>query len=384
MCVAAIVFNPVCLEYLEAMENDNPHGAGIAWLQNGAIQFMKGLKAKDIYQLQTDEVMSYPYLMHYRWATHGDKVPELTHPFPIGPRALLGELSGSAQAVLIHNGTWNSYERTAARYINLGNYEIPEEILAAASDTAVAAWLVQDNPEILDEISWATAVAEIVEKDGAKSMEITTRGTWSDKDGNWYSNLNWVPWSGYNSFPSYFEDDASLWKRRSAYWEEWTRRYEAGESTEDLVHPEARQMVPAKDPTGAFINWDEYYKHPFALASAEDKALGFDAYTERFRYDNLKKAADAARTSSSGEMSWDDFLVARYGEKAAAEIKATHFPEDENGDGNGDILPLSLICGYSAANGCEDDFDPDTVSEDFETVNAILERQSRNRSVNGW
>lgn len=201
MCVAAVIFNPIPLSWLECMENDNPHGAGVAWEHNNKIQFVKGLTAKEIYDMQEAGAMSYPYLLHFRWATHGDKVAELTHPFPLGPRALLGETSGCAESVLIHNGTWNYYDTEVRRHLTEGNYEIPEEVIDAGSDTAIAAWLAFWDQSVLDSVAWATAIAEMVEKeDGSRAMDITTRGTWYDKDGSWFSNLMWVPWEGYNKF----------------------------------------------------------------------------------------------------------------------------------------------------------------------------------------
>lgn len=375
MCVAAVIFSPVSLEYLECMENDNPHGAGIAWLQGDSIRFMKGLTAADINQLQIDEVMTYPYLMHYRWATHGEKVPQWTHPFPIGPRALLGELTGNAPAVLIHNGTWNRYHKAATEYIRLGNYEIPEEVIEIASDTAVAAWLAQDNPAILDEVLWATAVAEIREVDGKKTMEITTRGQWYDKDGNWYSNLNWVPWNGY-SFPSMYANDAR--DPQSAYWTEWERRYRAGEDTSTLIYP-------GENPTGGDIDWDKYFLAPYSTRGEKDKDLNFDSYVERFRTPKTGYAQSSALTvgsTGSKELSWDEYLISKYGAPVAAQIKADCFPEvDDSGPvSDSGHRNLDLVCVYSTPDGEQfEDIDPDAVSEDWETVNAILERRMRGK-----
>ena len=399
MCVAAIVFKPVQLEYLECMENDNPHGAGVAWLQGEEIRFMRGLTAKDIFQLQSDEVMSYPYLMHFRWATHGAKIAELTHPFPIGPRALLGERSGGCKALLIHNGTWGGYERAAAKYISAGNYEIPEELIASASDTAVAAWLAQDNPDILDEIMWATAVAEITETTDdegnlKKTMEITTRGTWSDKEGNWYSNLNWVPWSGsyyHSSFPDGYNYNRHA---RDAYWKEWDRRFMLGEDTSELSYPTTEIEEGSGPSRHKDIDWDLYFLAPFGTRDEDEKHLTFDQYVERFKKHGNKQPLPHTQDSqkdpksngspSRSEMSWNDYLVAKYGAAVAKQITEDCFPdsaasnEDQDTGGSDDVLPLSLVCGYSAADESDESdsyIDPDLVSEDWETVNAVLARQ---------
>lgn len=378
MCVAAVIFSPISMQYLQCMEEDNPHGAGVAWLQGDSIRFMRGLSAQDIYQMQEDKVMTYPYLMHYRWATHGDKIPQLTHPFPIGPRALLGELHGNAPAVLIHNGTWNSYDKAAGRHIRAGNYEIPEEIFDAASDTAVAAFLAQDNPEILDEIMWATAVAEIREEDGVKTMEITTRGQWYDKEGNWYSNLNWVPWSGYY-FPSMYSSTSDSAADRANYWKEWERRYRAGEDTSGLRYPGSYDPSEDAQPKNDWdeIDWDAYFLAPFSTRGEKDQHLNFDTYVERFRRSNKAAATVAAGTSTDKEFSWDDYLTSKYGAKVGAIVKESYFPDE--GD-NGGVSPgVPDACCITSPDGEHEFFDADAVSEDWETVNAILERQMRNK-----
>lgn len=358
MCVAAVIFEPVSMEYLTAMEDDNPHGAGVAWLQDGRIRFARGLTAADIFQMQSDNVMSYPYLMHYRWATHGEKIPELTHPFPLGPRALMGELHGSASAVLIHNGTWSAYETNATKFVNEGNYELPEEVLACGSDTAIAAYLALHDQDILDSVQWATAVAEIKEIDGKTTMEITTRGSWYEKESNWYSNLNWVPGNYYSFGAGY-----SLTNNDEKY-RQWEAEYYG---------------TTPNDQSLDNIDWDAYFMNPYSTRSEAEKHLSFDDFVERYRKPPPK--AVEAGPPSRAELSWDEYLVAKYGAKVAAQIKADCFPED--GADSGDA-GLALTCAYHPS--AEDDaphIDADTVSEDFETVNSILARQSAMNFLKG-
>src|SRR5690349_18188920 len=161
MCVAAICFTHQSPEYLNAMEEDNPHGAGVAWARDGVLHFRRGLTAADILRMQADGELTLPYALHFRWATQGAAVPELTHPFPIGPRALGGELAGTADALLIHNGTWHNQARHIRARSDAGAWVPPDAVIDAASDTAIAAWLAQDNPGLLTEIAWATALLTI-------------------------------------------------------------------------------------------------------------------------------------------------------------------------------------------------------------------------------
>lgn len=183
MCVAVIVKgkSPTQGELLD-MEINNPHGAGLAWADpdGRGVAYRKGLDAFQVYQLLQD--MPRPALLHFRWATHGPKVPRLCHPFPLGPKALLSvTLEGTAQAVLIHNGVWSSYRRHAPAWAKLEEF----------SDTAVAAYVARDNPGILEDVSWATAVGRI----GVGGvMEVSTTGGWKNHEGNEYSNLSWQPY----------------------------------------------------------------------------------------------------------------------------------------------------------------------------------------------
>lgn len=356
MCIAAIIFEPVSLEYLEAMDHDNPHGGGVAWEQDGKIRFIKGLNAKDVHQFQQDGVLRYPYLLHFRWATHGARVAELTHPFVLGPRALMGETSGECNALMIHNGTWSNYDRFASKALSEGNFEFPEEILNEASDTAIAAWLALDNPDILDMVPWATAVAEIRDTtdehgEPTKTMDITTRGTWSEKEGNWYSNLNWVPYYGTGYYM------ANSWRNNDSVYTEWAKEY---------FKQEKEDAEKARKDTST---WGESHE-PYATRKEEDTGLSWEEYVKKYGAptdkDFTKPASKARSETDYSKMAWDEYLVAKYGPDVAAEIEGC-FTEDDLSEGN--------LSEGSLADELAADIDPDLVSEDWETVNSILARQ---------
>lgn len=187
MCVAAIIREPVPANYLRCMDEDNPHGGGVAWINAaGELEFRRGLDHEAIFHLQQSGVLTYPYLLHFRWATHGSRIAQLTHPFPTGHRAFDGELGGVADEVLIHNGVWNDYP----------NWEpfiegVADELLLDTSDTAIAAYFYKWYPDIGDDIPWAVAAARVVHGE----MLITKHGGWTEHEGNEYSNLSWLPWN---------------------------------------------------------------------------------------------------------------------------------------------------------------------------------------------
>jgi predicted glutamine amidotransferase len=192
MCVACIIYSPQSLEKLKLMEKSNPHGAGVAWVDTTStgerkVFFQKGLTAEDIFQLQKDDFLTYPYLLHFRWATHGPRVPELTHPFPLGGDALFPDCEGEVDSVLIHNGVWHSYMHHLPTWLKDSKYD---KLVASLSDTQLAAYLAKDNPAILDSIDWATAVMSVGEDGQAK---IESRGRWYKLWDSYYSNHSWCP-----------------------------------------------------------------------------------------------------------------------------------------------------------------------------------------------
>ena len=118
---------------LEACHRANPHGAGVAWRENGLVRWSKGLEPKDL----SRHVLRLPgeIVIHFRWASVGEVTPKLCHPFPVTASANTG-LTGRARAVLFHNGTWCDWRETLGR---MPSHRITGGPL---SDTRVAASFV--------------------------------------------------------------------------------------------------------------------------------------------------------------------------------------------------------------------------------------------------
>ncbi len=429
MCVAAVIFSPISAEYLKCMEDDNPHGAGIAWEQDGAIQFVKGLTAAEIHEMQESGVMSYPYLLHFRWATHGDKVAALTHPFPIGPRALLGETAGSADKILIHNGTWHWYDDFATKHVAKGNYEFPEELISSVSDTAIAAWLAFYDDSILDSVPWATAVAEMretidAEGQSTRTMDITTRGQWYDKDGNWYSNLQWVPlYSSYSGGTpgeyyreylqnrsyacdggeyNFYETPVSAAEQRQADdLRAWSRRNDkkwVGLKSDIQVSEEYYKMwFPEKDNhRPEACDWADWYdRFDWAAMSCkgpeqaekkieeirDGRGLTWDEYQTKFGKNSAYSKDISSRDATSG-LSWNEYLTAKYGPAVAAEINRCFDNEGgEDGEADEGCGEGEKEADYALHGWHRDPTDPDwlhdgdLITDNPSMVNAWLARQ---------
>lgn len=241
MCVAVVVETdkgPSDSD-LYHMDRDNPHGVGLAWAMGDLVRYRKGLTWRQARDLLAK--IPRPALLHFRWATHGGLDRAMTHPFPIGPKALSSrKLNGAAKAVLIHNGVWRDYTRFAPQGTDLSRW----------SDTAVAAYAAGKYGDgILDFVDWATAVARAP---GDGRLDITMRGYWEEYEGNHYSNLTWQPRTRHQVkvTPSggieFLEDDA---------WTEYFNRTARQPShsaydIEDLGGPDV--------PVDEFLRWNEH------------------------------------------------------------------------------------------------------------------------------
>jgi hypothetical protein len=175
MCVACIIQAPENLpeKYIKAMAEHNPDGGGLAWIADGVLHYHKGLKWEEVYEMH--KTLPRPFLMHFRIATKGGKIPELTHPFPIGMQAFTEDLKGIAErGVIIHNGTWHNFDKYVPHGIDKSK----------VSDTQIAAFVAETNEDILDQVNWSNAIMY-------PNGKIWYRGNWDKFENNLYSNLLW-------------------------------------------------------------------------------------------------------------------------------------------------------------------------------------------------
>ena len=178
-------------EFLQACNAKNSDGAGIAWIEGGAVKYSKGdLTADDINNFKF--FTKPPYLIHFRKATQGGNKPELAHPFPVG--LVHGdELEGEANAVIAHNGTWDESKWRHFLVKSIKEDEESKELLMPKgpwSDSKVIAYLysIHGNTflEYLNE-----KVAVLTPKGLIWYGPQGTENGWN-KEGDFYvSNLVW-------------------------------------------------------------------------------------------------------------------------------------------------------------------------------------------------
>lgn len=180
MCVIAVAQDKALTEeHVKRMFGANRDGAGIAWRENGKLQWRKGLDEDQMKDLCL--TVPIPYVAHFRIASCGGIKPELTHPFPIGKDASLALKGATTGAVLFHNGhnhKWKDYLLQMA----LNGMKLPT---GPWSDSRLMAWVAAHaGNHVLPFFEEKLVVFSM------NDMEILGTG-WSLVDDLYVSNRTW-------------------------------------------------------------------------------------------------------------------------------------------------------------------------------------------------
>jgi hypothetical protein len=131
MCIILLAENKhLTKDILKKAENNNPHGSGIAWINQKTkkVEWIKAenLTADKIYKIIKSKKIQLPYIVHFRITSIGETCDELCHPFSLNAKLNENELSGSSEeGVLFHNGTMRSYKDHLDIIFNLNNEKLP-------------------------------------------------------------------------------------------------------------------------------------------------------------------------------------------------------------------------------------------------------------------
>lgn len=180
--------NPPSEAIVHANES-NKDGFGYAWVQDGNVHWSKGYEAKDLTTELVDAYLALPMpkAIHFRLATHGGTLPQLTHPFPL-KRGVPHDLKGAAKAVLFHNGIWHQYDDRLRDAI-LGGTINPNVLKGGMSDSRGMAILAQRfGDEFLDIVGLQTNKVLVLKHD-----DWVTYGSWNQKEGWSASSSNIFP-----------------------------------------------------------------------------------------------------------------------------------------------------------------------------------------------
>ena len=173
---------------VEAMYEQNKDGVGIAWREKNQVKWVKGLLSLEEAQTLCSET-PLPYVVHFRIQTVGGKRAALCHPFPVEQDVPL-DLNGTTNGyVLFHNGHWSDWRKCTLESLfgAKSKIELPKGKWSDSRAMAFAAALFGVNIlDFIDEKSVAFGPKTL----GAQSCFISGSG-WQDKNGLWFSNLNW-------------------------------------------------------------------------------------------------------------------------------------------------------------------------------------------------
>lgn len=167
-------------EVLYACHEANPHGAGVAWREGGRVRWQKNLSTGELITLL--KKLEGEVVIHFRWASVGGVDARLCHPFPVTPKASVS-LSGMAESVLFHNGTWSGYVDALMRLEQHRKEPLPTSPM---SDTRAAALVIHTTgPDALHKLPgrWVWMNAQ----------ETRLYGAWEEWRGMQVSNTHFVP-----------------------------------------------------------------------------------------------------------------------------------------------------------------------------------------------
>ena len=168
---------------LKEAEILNAHGGSIAWLQDGKINYQKGITAKKVNsiiekRLKPNKVQT--AIIHFRIASVGKVNKALCHPFPISSEVKTDlKVEDSKFDLLFHNGTVTSWETMLIESLQKHEGKLPKGEL---SDSRVIAFLLNRHG------------TDIIKNANFNKFSILTKkgivkfGTWVKVDNNECSN----------------------------------------------------------------------------------------------------------------------------------------------------------------------------------------------------
>jgi hypothetical protein len=173
------------MEELERGAKCNSDGAGIAWIANRKVHWVKGLESSPDLVMSTlkEKKATLPVAIHFRAASVGGESEELTHPFPVGPLAEPW-LEGNAAQVLFQNGTWIRWD-DVLRDVVLYNTDLtmPE---GEWSDTRALAFLA--GVKGIDILRFLGGDSRLLVMKDLKKDPFSFWGKWVKREG-WYQSI---------------------------------------------------------------------------------------------------------------------------------------------------------------------------------------------------
>jgi hypothetical protein len=199
---------PLASDILANCWKENPHGAGYMFCDGGNVIIRKAFfKLEELEGSYREDHGRYgqssPFVLHFRWATHGSKNELNTHPHPIIP----------GNVAIVHNGVLRvqipkgeDISDTIAYVRQHLSWKTPKQLLGAKM-----------RRRLEGEIGWQNKFV-ILRGDGELSIVNEREGEWAD--GVWYSNSSYRP----QLATYYVNGQGSLWDDEGDdAWASWRR-----------------------------------------------------------------------------------------------------------------------------------------------------------------
>lgn len=184
-------------ERIKAMWDSNSDGGGLFWIANGQVHISKGyFNFESFYKdILTVKDFDYELAIHMRIATAGGISQNMCHPFPISNKKEdIFDLDGAYDSAIMHNGIIPI--RNRAEYSDTAEFIVTNLYSRYLNDRRFYKHFSDKSRRKLEN---AIGGSRMLFFGGDGSIEMV--GSWSEKDGCYYSNLNFE-WreNRYNSY----------------------------------------------------------------------------------------------------------------------------------------------------------------------------------------
>jgi len=182
MCIIAISID----RYLTEQEirncfSNNPDGAGFAYVADDKVHVEKGFMTVEAL-LEAYQGIPLPHVVHWRTATSGGILPEMTHPYKMTEDSELFTQGDLDVSVLFHNGIISDWQTSLLNLVTSG--QIKRMPKGPMNDTRMAA-IMASLPNIGDDILEILNGKFVkIQPDG----EITRWGDFEQNNGVLFSN----------------------------------------------------------------------------------------------------------------------------------------------------------------------------------------------------
>lgn len=193
------------MEHLSNSHENNPHGVGIMWIEDGRVRTLRGLFDKRKMLEILKEFEGVPHALHLRWKTRGKISKENCHPFRASDESL------PEKVFLMHNGTFHKVKSTEEQSDTFFfSHSIQAATKKHGTDVLFSEPFLRQLEKEVE--SWNKVI--FLRDDG--KVSIVNPKAWHNEDGIWYSNK-------YSLKAGYRSKKTRTWSRTGS-----TRNWGAG------------------------------------------------------------------------------------------------------------------------------------------------------------